>query len=245
MFGSKKLATAMAGLLLGAGATLALTAPAGAVALPVETVGFVVPGGAADGTLVQRVNLGLAGTAAINTIVLTDTSGGVGGEPGVFSGYDLDAFILDRDGDIATPGDQVAFSGLGTAFTGGTVRPTADAAQMPSIPNNIGTYFGTDSLGFIDAATATLGTFDAENVASIFNADGFLSLGDGGQLVLTFSDVAVAGGLYLIVGEVGGQGESLRVDVPGQVPLPGAVWLFLSAIAVLFGLSSRRSFIAG
>lgn len=41
-------------------------------------------------------------------------------------------------------------------------------------------------------------------------------------------------------GEVGGQGEQIQVEVPGQVPLPGAVWMFLSAIAVLLGISRRR-----
>jgi hypothetical protein len=244
MFGREELAKVLAGLLVGFGTVIASSASAHALELPVETVGFVVPGSTADATLIQRVDLGLAGTAAIDTISLTDTSGGANGAPGVFSGYDLDAFILDRDGDIATAGDQVAFSGLGVAFAGGTIRPTADPAQMPSVAQDVGTHFGTDSLGFIDTATASLGTFDAVNVASTASANGFLSFGDGGELVLTFSDVAVAGGLYLIFGEVGGQGESLRVNVAGQVPLPGTVWLFLSTIAILFGISSRRRFTA-
>lgn len=243
MMGSKSLAKSVAGLLLGFGAVVALSASANAVEIPVETVGFVVPDGDASGTLVQRVNLGLAGTSAINTIVLTDTSNGNFGDPGIFSGYDLDAFVLDRDGNIATTGDQVAFSGLSLAFTGGTIRPTGTTGgpQDPSPPNNIGTHFGTNNAGNIVGATATLDTFDGVNVASIFNSDGFLTLGDGGELILTFADVLVDGGLYLIFGEVGGQGESLRVEVPGQVPLPGAVWLFLSAIAILFGISRRRN----
>lgn len=243
MMNSKSLAKSLAGFLVGFGAVVALSASANAVEIPVETVGFVVPDGDAPGTLVQRVNLGLAGTSAINTIVLTDTSGGTGGDPGVFSGYDIDAFVLDRDGNIGTTGDQVAFSGLSLAFTGGTIRPTGTTGgpQDPSPINNIGTYFGTNNGGDIVDGTVTLDTFDGVNVANIFNSDGFLSLGDGGELILTFADVLVDGGLYLIFGEVGGQGESLRVDVPGQVPLPGAVWLFLSAIAILFGISRRRN----
>jgi hypothetical protein len=245
MVGSRKLAKSLAGLLVGLGAVVGLSVSAGAVEIPVETVGFVVPDGAADGTLVQRVDLGLAGTSSINTIVLTDTSGGTGGQPGVFSGYDLDAFVLDRDGDIATTGDQVAFSGLNLAFTPGLpTRPTGNSNQMPSPINNIGVLFGLDNGGNILEGTTTLDMFDATNSASILNADGFLTLGDGGELILTFADVLVDGGLYLIFGEVGGQGESLRVDVPGQVPLPGAVWLFLSAIAILFGISRRRGFAA-
>lgn len=242
MIGSNKLARSMAGLLLVAGAWLALTASVAAVELPVETVGFAAPGGAADGAPIQRVNLGLAGTTTINTIVLTDASAGFGGEPGVFSGYDLDAYILGRDGGITTAGDREAVSGLEAAFTEGAARPTGNTTQMPSIPDDAGILFGLDDAGSIKHETTSLATFDGENGASIFIADGFLSLGDGGQLALTFSDVAVAGGLYLIFGDVGGQGEALRVDMPGPVPLPGAVWLFLSAIAILFGISSRRSF---
>lgn len=244
MVGNKKLARAMAGLLVVAGACLAPTAPVAAAALPVETVGSAVPGDTADGTLAQRVNLGLAGTTTINTIVLTDASAGLVGEPGVFSGYDLDAYILDRDGGITIAGDRDAVSAPAPAVTEGAARPMENTTQMPSIPDDAGILFGLDAAGVVNHTPTSLGTFDGENTAGTFVADGFLSLGDGGQLALTFSDAAVAGGLYLIFGEVGGQGEALRVGVPGPVPLPGAVWLFLCAIAILFGISSRRSFTA-
>ena len=78
------------------------------------------------------------------------------------------------------------------------------------------------------------------NSASTLNADGYLSMGDGGVIVLTFADIPVLSGLYLFVGEVGGQGEKLQVEI-SQVPLPGAVWLLLSAMAALFGVSRRRN----
>jgi hypothetical protein len=38
---------------------------------------------------------------------------------------------------------------------------------------------------------------------------------------------------------VGGQGEALIVRV-SQVPLPGAVWLFLTGLMALIGFSRRR-----
>lgn len=116
---------------------------------------------------------------------------------------------------------------------------------MPSVANDYGTYFGTNNAGniaeFGNSQDATLDTFDGVNSASRLNADGYLSLGQGGELVLTFADILVGDSLYLMFGEVAGQGEALQVSTPSAVPLPGAVWLFLSAIAVLFGMSRRRN----
>lgn len=244
MFGNNRLSKAVVGALFAIGGLVSVSTSAAAVEIPVTDVGFGLPG--APGTLVQSADLSLAGTPTINTIVLTDISGGNGGDPGVFSGYDLDAIVLDRDGDITTTGagEQFTLASLGASltFTGGTIRGGAGPFQVPDGFNNVGTYFGTNfGDGLINEAVATLNTFDGVNSADTLNADGFLSFGDGGELVITFADIAVGSGLFLLVGEVGGQGEAIRVDVPGQVPLPGAVWLFLSAIAVLFGLSRRRN----
>jgi hypothetical protein len=242
MFEKCKLTKSVAGLLFGFAGLVAVSASASAAVLTIEDLG-TAPG--TTNTLLQRVNLGAAGLTSINTIVLTDISAGAGGNPGIFSGYDLDAVFLDRDGNIATAGDRIAFSSL--AFTGGVIRPTADVNQTPSAPNNIGAYFGTNTAGNIvpfgpgGAKDATLNTFDGVNSANRLNANGFLSFGDGGVLTLSFANILVGDGLYLLFGEVGGQGEKLQVEAPGQVPLPGAVWLFLSAIAVLFGMSRRRS----
>jgi hypothetical protein len=242
MFGTNSFARSLAVAVIGLAGLAAVGGSASAAVLTVEDVGFVAP--TATGTLVQRVDLSTAGVATISKIILTDNSGGFGGDPGVFSGYDLDAVFLDGDGDIATTGDQVAFSSF--AFTGGGIRDGAGSNQVPSAPNNIGTYFGTNNAGQVvpfgsgNSLDATLHVFDGVNSASTLNANGFLSMGDGGQLVLTFADIAVGSGLYLIFGEVGGQGEKLQVEV-SQVPLPGAVWLLLSGIAALFGASLRRS----
>ena len=94
--------------------------------------------------------------------------------------------------------------------------------------------------GAIDPAASTLTQFDGVNISHRDNADGFLSMGDGGILVLTFAGISVDGGLFLLFGDVGGQGEQVRVDV-GAVPLPAAAWLFLSAVALLLGMSRRRT----
>ena len=243
MFGTRWLTKSLVGAAVGIAGLVAASGSASAVTLDPVDVGFVAP--TATGTLVQRVDLTLVGSPTISTLTLRDISAGIGGDPGVFSGYDLDAVFLDRDGDISTTGDQFAFTSL--AFTGGAIRGGAAADQLPSALNDIGQYFGTNNAGQIvpfgpggGSLDATLGLFDGVNSASTLNADGFLSMGDGGELVLTFANIAVAGGLYLIIGEVGGQGEKLQVEV-SQVPLPGAVWLLLSAIAALFGISRRRS----
>lgn len=248
MFGNKGLLKAVAGVFFAIGGLVTVSVSAAAVEIPVSNAGTPgsVTGPAAPGTQLQIADLSLAGTPTINTIVLTDISGGSDGAPGVFSGYDLDAIILDRDGDIATTGagEQFTLASLGAnlTFTGGTIRGGAGLLQVPDGFNNVGAYFGTNfGDGLINDVDATLNMFDAANYADTLNADGFLSFGDGGELVITFADIAVGSSLFLLIGEVGGQGEAIRVDVPGQVPLPGAVWLFLSAIAVLFGISRRRN----
>jgi hypothetical protein len=236
MFGTSNFARSLAGALIGLAGLAAIGGSASAAVLPIVN-GGTAPG--TTGTLLQSVDLVGAGITAFNTVILTDISGGSGGDPGVFSGYDLDAVFLDGDGDITTTGDQIHFTSI--AFTGGAIRAGASSHQVPNSSDDVGTYFGThfDGSGISEAAT-TLGIFDGVNSASTLSADGFLSMGDGGQIVLTFANILVGDSLFLMFGEVGGQGEMLQVEV-SQVPLPGAIWLLLSGIAALFGASRRRS----
>lgn len=244
MFGTKWLAKSVAGMIIGFAGLVAANGAASAAVLTIETVGLNTPGAPA-GTLVQRVDLAAAGLTTINTIVLRDISGGIGGDAGIFSGYDIDAVFLDADGDLNTAGDRVFLSSF--VFSGGDIRPGAGPLQQPDPVNNYGDYFGTNAAGNVGpfgpggTKNATLNLFDGINISDRLNANGYLSMGDNGVLTLTFADILVSNFQYLIFGEVGGQGEALQVEVPGQVPLPGAVWLFLSAIAVLFGFSRRRS----
>jgi hypothetical protein len=237
MFGSRKLAKSIIGLVAGCAAAVALSGNALAVEIPVTAAPqLAVPPHGDYGTVIQSADMGLAGVSTITTVTITDISGGLGGQPGMFSGYDIDAIILDRDGNINTTGDQ--FTPVAIAFTQGAIRPTANPSQIPHADQ--GPLFGLDNGGAIDPAASTLTSFDGVNIAHRDNADGFLSMGDGGILVLTFAGISVDGGLFLLFGEVGGQGEQVRVDV-GAVPLPAAAWLFLSAIAMLLGMSRRRT----
>jgi hypothetical protein len=242
MFGKNSFARSLAVAVIGLAGLAAVGGSASAAVLPIVD-GGTAPG--TTGTLLQSVDLTTAGTPTINTIILRDISGGFGGDPGVFSGYDLDAVFLDRDGDITTTGDQYHFTSL--VFTGGGIRDGGNANQLPSALNNIGPYFGTNNAGQVvpfgtvgHPLDATLGVFDGVNSASTLNADGFLTMGDGGVLTLTFANILVGDHLFLVFGEVGGQGEKLQVEI-SQVPLPGAIWLLLSGIAALFGASRRRS----
>ena len=123
MFGTRWLPRPLACAVLGLAGLIAASGSASAVVLDPVNDGTI------GGTQVQRVDLLAAGVPTINTIVLRDISGGVGGDPGVFSGYDLDAVFLDRDGSLATTGDQFAFTNL--VFTGGSIRGGAGANQVP------------------------------------------------------------------------------------------------------------------
>ena len=74
-----------------------------------------------------------------------------------------------------------------------------------------------------------LRTLDSVAIADVTQANGFLSLGDGGILTASFNPaVNIRMHLFVIAGEVGGNGESLSAkvtvsDVPVPVPVPGPV----------------------
>lgn len=190
------------------------------------------------------VDLAATGLSVLSSITLIDDNVIAGGADGVFSGFDLDGLILDGDGDLTTTGDQ--FTPLGLAFQAGTTRPTTNTNQLPNlgaagpagpVP---GPVFGASDATTINDSVATLDTFDAVSSNSIFAANGFLTFGDGGTLVVTFADIAITPGLTLFIAEVGGQaGEEILVRV-SQVPLPGAVWLFLTGLMALIGFTRRR-----
>lgn len=237
MFGSRTLVKSIVGIMVGCAAAVSLSGHASAVEIPVVAATQLTVAPHGDyGTVIQSADMSLAGVSTITSVTITDISGGLGGDPGMFSGFDMDAVILDRDGNVNTTGDQ--FTPVAIAFTQGTVRPGAPVFQQPHADQ--GPLFGLEPGGAIDPAASTLTQFDGVNISHRDNADGFLSMGDGGILVLTFAGISVDGGLFLLFGDVGGQGEQVRVDV-GAVPLPAAAWLFLSAVALLLGMSRRRT----
>ena len=240
MFGVRTLKILIAGLGLIGFAAVAF--PAGAATVSLTVVDTLTTVGA--NTKLFRADIGPSGLSSVNRITLTDDGTIVGGANGVFSAFDLDAFFIDLDGNIGTAGDRISPLGAGStlAFQAGSVRPTGLIQEQPNAAHP-GPVFGSLDATTLQLGTATLDTFDAVSVANVTAADGFFTFGDGGELVWTFSNLLVAANpnMTLFFGEVAGQaGEELLVSV-SSVPLPGAVWLLLSAIALLFGMGRRRS----
>ncbi len=181
----------------------------------------------------------------ILSISITDSSFGLGGATGQFSGFDLDAIMLSTtsvnsaSAAAALPGLPVFdFSTSGTFFTPGTQRVSID----PKL-------FGTDIHGAaVNNSVATLDSFDGNATTAIPGADGFVSLGDGGILAFSLtSAVSTSGGLYLYIGEVGDNGEVAAgtIDVSDRpiapVPEPSTILLMGIGLLGLVGYSRKRS----
>jgi hypothetical protein len=200
-------------------------APVSAVAVPVvftELPGLT--GGSPAQTVVFKSALSSIGLGSILSITISDNSAGIGGSPGQFSGFDLDAIKLSLS-DCADAACAAAAPGLGVfdfitgvVFTPGTQRPVADAK-----------LFGSGVTGnTLDDTVATLSLFDGDS--SIVTPDGFISLGDGGSISFNLTAATSTEGLFLYIGEVGNNGEvaasnievrSSRVSVPGTLALLG------------------------
>ncbi|MBK6975281.1 MAG: PEP-CTERM sorting domain-containing protein [Sterolibacteriaceae bacterium] len=188
-------------------------------------------------TAVFVADLSKLGFTEIDKITLFDSNSGVGGSPGAFSGFDVDAIKLSTT--PATTADEASkaaaiehafdFTPAGTSFTPGTQRP-------PAAPK----LFGTDASGLnVNPDSATLNTFDAKWFVS-----GFVSLGDGGSIAFNLkSPVSTAGGLYAYVGEVSGStGEAISggLVVSSPVPEPSTWALMLGGLGILSGMLSLR-----
>lgn len=211
----------------------------GAVPLLFSSEGLVGQTGAASAPL---NGLGLT---TIATITLADNNAGTAGSPGIFSGFDLDMVFIDLDGSLATTGDRVFGSAF--VFTTGAVRPTADPGLQPTLAHP-GPTFGSLALNTIDFPTATLNALDAAYGSPLnTTSSGYLTLGDGGTLVVGFGGgVVLSTGLErLFIGEVGGNGEIAEAsatvsDIP--LPLPGTLALFgLGALGL--GITRRRALV--
>ena len=190
-------------------------------------------------TGVASAALGGLGLTQINSITIQDNNAGTAGSAGIFSGFDLDMVFTDVDGLLATTGDRVF--GTTFAFTTGTVRPTADSGLQPTVAHP-GPTFGSLAANTIDTATATLNDLDAVFGSPLnTTSSGYLTLGDGGTLVVEFgAGVVLTGSERLFIGEVGGNGEIADAAATASgVPLPGTVALM--AIGALgLGVNRRR-----
>jgi hypothetical protein len=214
-----------------------------AIAAPVAFVELPgVTGGAPLGTGVFRADLSSVGIANLLSITIADNSAALGGSPGQFSGFDLDAIKLSYTA-VATAAQASALVGLNVfdfvnevIFTPGAQRAPMDAK-----------LFGTGPMGnTVDNAVATLGDFDANSTTIIPGAFGFISLGDNGVLSLNLTAPISTDGLYLYIGEVGNNGEvaagSITVsDTRVQVPdTSSTMTLVALALAGVCGMRRIR-----
>jgi hypothetical protein len=192
---------------------------------------------AAAATAVYKADLSSVGIGTVLGITITDNSGGIGGSPGQFSGFDLDAIKLSLV-DCADAACASAAAGIsvfdflgGTFFNPGSQRAPADAK-----------LFGSGPAGnTLDDAVARLSLFDG--FSSTVTPDGFISLGDNGKIAFNLTSAVSTSGLFLYIGEVGDNGEvaASTVDLSQTpvVPEPETYALMLAGLGVV-GLVARR-----
>jgi len=198
-------------------------------------------GGSPALTAVYYADLSGLGLTQVQSITIQDASFNIGGSPGQFSGFDLDAIKL--SGTLAAGAAGVnALTGLGVFdFTSTGTFFTPGSQRVPVDPK----LFGTDGTGNqVNNSVATLGQFDGD--ATTIGADGFISMGDGGILSFNLTAlVDLTSPVYLYLGEVGDNGEAVAgtisvSDAPVGVPEPSTLLLLGSGLVGLVGYGRRR-----
>ncbi len=214
-------------------ATALAAAASTAAAVPLTLTELTgTTGGSPAETAVFRADLSTAGLGSILSIRIADNSGGLGGSPGQFSGFDLDGIKLSYT-ECADAACATGLAGLavfdfssGALFAPGAQRPIAD-------PKLFGTGPGGNT---VDDAIATLGLFDADSSVTV--PDGFLSLGDNGTITFNLTAATSTAGLFLYIGEVGNNGEVAASSIEissSRVPVPGTLALLALGLVPLAG----------
>ena len=178
-------------------------------------------------TTVYRGNIGALelGPGEIESVIVTDAGSG-GGSSGVFSGFDLDFVCFDLDGVFGNQDDGFV-SVLGASASPGSIRLESTSRFQPTA-SHPGSLFGLNADGSVDLQTATLAQHDASYVSgtsmSVDTCHGWVTLGDGGQLVTDISAVASDYGqdLWLYVGDAGRADEQISARV--EVLFDEATW---------------------
>lgn len=218
-----------------------------AFAASVQVTFTQLPGTAAVATGVYSADLSGLGLSSIQSITIQDNSAGLGGSPGQFSGFDLDAIILSNTNYTSATAAGTAsglpvfdYSPAGTFFTPGAQRPPTD----PKL-------FGTDASGTnVNNSVATLGLFDGNS--DTLAPFGWISLGDNGAITFNLTSAVSTTNLWLYIGEVGNNGEVAagHISVSDQpsvpAPLPSSFWggLMLLTAAGFSQVRSVRTFFA-
>jgi hypothetical protein len=94
----------------------------------------------------------------------------------------------------------------------------------------------TDVRDAASGMAASRGLFDFSNKSHPGSPGGLLGLSDGSVLAHAFADIPAAPKLVLNFS----QSDLVQLEV-AQLPIPGTVWLFLAALALLFGISRRHT----
>jgi hypothetical protein len=112
----------------------------------------------------------------------------------------------------------------------------ASALKRPSRAMIAGLRVSTPRDGAYGAAAASGGLFDLSDKSHLEKPGGLLGFSDGGALAHAFANIPAGPKLTMSFG----QSDGIQLEV-AQLPIPGTVWLFLAALALLFGISRRNT----